>query len=428
MVDLPALAPTPSSRLASKKRQLRTTDQVNSLLHLCRRTIDQNLERYPPDALGQCLDDEEWGAILESRWERTKPLNKTGEGLDGTGRQTPAIAASFMLQLPLHLQMHETAHRLVWKDCVESRFPRSGTSRPKELLLPWPNLIKDVQTVGEQLSRYTGEALLGDYIGSIGLWSLETTPMSVRLLQETGVGKILRKHIKRLKEGDADRRRLELPRATQLLKKWMQLAADSGVEMTSRATTLPRTTSLGDKEGSEEDDEKKKQQTSVALLDHVARHVQTWRDLYTYLQERAEERRNAQGQRMREIRRNLNDIRPKVVAVRVKPTARQERVLGHPMEVRKPSVSSASHTANRKLSKLRQQAHVQSARRPSAKALAPKKVAASFGTAVALAAGKPSVQASSKRTVKLGGGKLLHMPKANTPGARGGANVFRGRK
>jgi hypothetical protein len=253
--------------------------------------IVAHLERYPAAVLGG-LDPTEWATIIERRHRKTTPTKGRG-GLDGTGRLTPAVSERFLHEVEVVQNPHlanQTTDRLVWKDCVNMRFRFTNElTRPGMLSEPWPLMVQRIQQTGDALVRIALTSLEATpvvmQIDDGALTRLEQAPMNVALLQATGIGKTVKKAIKPAKDDPFVGRTGNVQRLTILLNRWKDMAAQNGP----------------DKDASD---------WKLAESSH------SWLELHVALSQREASRRSAQGQRMREIRANLNADRPKVVKVR----------------------------------------------------------------------------------------------------------------
>lgn len=323
---------------SSHKKRVREADAAmtptpfstsSSLVHLCRMVITTNLERYPPEAFGVC-DGDEWETLVRLRHARTQPkrrwrssgnhsscapgsLSSTSNhstassvengGIDGTGRMVPAIADKIMIAIEIcnpHLSDCETTDYLVWKDCVEYKFrrgtcsSRSGAAllmtRPTALLLPWPILIQNLQRYASRLVPLSSSTQSSCEDISEAIEALRTTPMNVTLLKDSGVGKIVKKAIKRV---DVEHKE----QLEGLLAIWMVMAQEDGV-VSGDATMVKATSTKHD------DASSKTTRTDLKL----AATCQSWRHLFRVLWNRNEEIRTQQGKRMREIRNNVSGL------------------------------------------------------------------------------------------------------------------------
>lgn len=333
-----------------------------SLVHLCRKTIVSNLERFPPEAF-DIIDPVEWAELVKLRFENTKPkrANKEASGsIDG--RLVPVVTAKYLRafeECNPHLADSIEADELLWKYCVEFKFRRGGLTRPDALQLPWPKLVERVRRLGEAL-------LEGD---STTVTSLRSMPMSLSLLRDSGVGKLAKKAIKRSTTLDDTTK----DTVKDLIASWMKIA---------------------------EEDSKAASNNDLSLAESCA----TWRDLHNALTNRNDQVRNTQGQRMREIRKNvrilsfvlyltlhqLANTRPKLVKVRPA-TAKQQAILAG------MNSSKAAHAQKGKIAMIQNEAKIKALRQQR---VAPKRKAA-FGEAVAFASG--TKKGAAFRRQKAGG-------------------------
>eukprot|EP00934_Nitzschia_sp_Nitz4_P006537 Nitzschia sp. Nitz4//scaffold38_size140716//105175//106377//NITZ4_003158-RA/size140716-exonerate_protein2genome-gene-0.109-mRNA-1//-1//CDS//3329550111//6527//frame0 len=375
-----------------------------SLVDLCRNVVVSNLERYPPEAYS-ILDEEEWENIIELRHQKTRPQKGKG-GLDGTGRMHPAVGDKFMLEiedtLP-HFATSTVVDSLVWKDIVEYRFRVGGLSRPNGLMYPWPVLESMVTDCGNTLIGLAKQDTLDDNAKNRGIEAIQTlckSSMDVSLLKSTGVGKAVKKFIKACSSNeclsvfdeplnmnnirDTPRSKLE-----EVLTSWMQMAASSGVQM---STPTP-------------DQEEASKESSTDHLDR-AKRCNTWRQLFVALKENDEIRRSNQGARMRERRERLDSVRPKIVKVR-------HATKKHNAIINRERYMASDVPGRQKMVQLRKEATVTSTRRsPPPPSMAAR--GGGFGAAVAFATGqrgpKRKTPGTSSTMVQLAGNKRMKVP------------------
>jgi len=388
---------TPKSRLVvSPQRQLSESNFNDTLVTRCRKVVVANLERYPPEAFG-ILSEEEWETMVQLRHRKTAPKEGTG-GLDGTGRRAPATTDRYLAQVESanpHLAESKIVDELVWRDCVEYRFRHGGLTRPRALLLPWPLLVEQIQSAGDAIARQVEQDSMDASTVSAAIDTLEQSPINVALLKATGIGKTVKKILKR----SADSPDAWCQRLQSLLTSWKDLAASKGVEIKGRVETDPSDS----RHKEEEEDE------DMILVESC----QNWRQLFTALKQREEHRRSSQGKRMREIRRNLSQDRPKIVKVRPA-SAKHQEILDNPMNKFKPA------PVNNKVSQLRKEASIVSSRQRGAFAAPAKKTPSSFGAAVAFAGGSKKTTRAVKRKgtdLQLAGGKRMKIPNRMVQGA-----------
>ena len=425
--------------------------RLPSLTDLCRDVLVQHLERYPAPAFG-ILDGAEWyvvsiphgsrfecfpyfsaiaiigiflvsyrESLIKLRHEKTKP--RTGQ------RIAPAVTDKFLkaveASVPRFAESRVTDN-LVWQACVNHRFRVGGGSqvRPRELLYPWPLLVSRLQSAANGLLdivRKSGPLGADDRPkyrskATEAIDVLSSSPMNVRLLEATGVGKSVKKVLKLLSSRDEDFLGLNrsppcnqpMPSPKQklesALQSWKKIAAQSGVKMRHDAILYP------DSDG-KVDDQKLQQ----------AEACQTWRQLFETLKQNDERFRENQGAKMRERKERLNKVRPKIVKVRPA-NSRHDAVLSKspqrwgttPNAVKQPS-------GNSRIRQLRMEAGVTSLRRSAPekpKVVAGGRVRGGFGDAVAFASGGTNNSAKRKSTtlVPLGHGKRMKVPDAKRAG------------
>jgi ribosomal protein L18 len=242
---------------------------------------------------------------------------------------------------------------------------------------------------------------------------LRESPMSVSLLQASGVGKSVKKFVKACTKGqcslDVSTERpirgsqssknkpvmSPMSQLEQILQRWKDVAANSGVQINS-----------DDRERAEDGKDLDDQEDL-----RLAESCQSWKDLFLVLQQREEERRASQGARMREIRKNLATGRPRVIKVR--PTkSRYEKILDRAEQTKVASCSSITTTGgSTKIKALRKESAVAAKLQKSSAKPTPK-AATSFGSAVAFAS-TTQASATKRKTgnvVSLAGGKEMKAP------------------
>jgi hypothetical protein len=328
-----------------------------------------------------------------------------------------------------HLNQSKIADECVWKDIVEYKFKKGGLSRPKGLLYPWPVLVQQLEDAGKALSEcirtivedadsgtYAKDKAMATTLHAIKI--ISECPMDLNLLKSSGMGKKVKKFLNKSTRLDfldepyvysSGKDIRKTPRTTleATLQSWKDMAADSGVKM------KPNERSPGGKNG------------PAASILTAAKKCDSWRSLYQTLKVQDEDRRSRQGEKMRERRRRLDTVRPKIVKVRPA-SSRQDKIVGqasfgsgyHPSQKSSPS-------GNAKIRQLRMEARVTSTRRqpPSpASVAAARKQASGFGAAVAFAAvGKKVVgrrkTAPVTKSVTLAGGKRIAVPDAKSVGS-----------
>lgn len=360
------------STTLSKKRSSNLLRFEDSLSRMCQKIIVANLEKFPPEVF-QHLGEPLWDEIVQLAYHQTAP--KEGK------RQIPAIKPSILRRIESespNLARSSVADTLVWKDCVEFSFKSGGLTRPKALQVPWPDLIDMIEQSGRKLLEYGFDAEEVAF--------LSETPMTIKLLQDTGIGRT----VKRVMKQEANATHKE--KLGNLLMKWKNEASRQGADI--------RVQDDVSQESAEHDIE------DLQALELCS----GWRTLYTILREREERRKSEQGKRMREMRENLSKVRPKVGKVRVVST-QESRMLGHPLETGNRARVIAA-PVSKKLMKVRREATVSASRRPTVVSNKPQKPK-SFSAAVAFASGATNSNGKKRKApgVNIGNGKVLHVPK-----------------
>ena len=274
----------------------------------CIVVIVANLENYPPEAMGM-LSEDAWNSIIRMRHERTQP-KKGKAGIDGKGRVHPAVSERFLSAVEEaipHLSESTFADRLVWKDCVESRFTAaSELARPRELRFPWPVLVQRIKDAGNDMMELMKKEEVKR--GDIDAFNecvnvLCNSPMNVNLLEQTNIGKVLKKIIKaaakqtptmealgmyterRLSSGTitdkGGQMKVPLTQLDELLKRWKQMATESGVQV---------------REVAGKNSPSQTKQSKKYLK--VAESCQTWRALFSVLKNYDSTRKEKQGARI----------------------------------------------------------------------------------------------------------------------------------
>jgi len=400
----------PAFDLKKAKSRFADVPAGASLEYRCRVVIAMHLERYPPEAIGM-IGEHAWGAVIKLKHDRTAP--------DKGKRRTPAITERFLSAVEEenpHLAESAVADKLVWKDIVESKFPSNGLARPIGLLFPWPILVQRVVRAGSDLMELYATVDVGDKDKNNlerAIQVLVETPMCVSLLQETEIGKTLKKFIKlsakRPKAHDLDifspqpmssstkangKSLSPLQQLEFLLQCWKDMAAKSGVAMHSSRQVARSATP--------EDD--------IASDLKAAESCQTWRQLYHLLHEREQTRRVNQGARMRESRERIAQNQPKIVKVRPA-KAKHDAILNRPLGPKYGSSSASLGPTKNKLQVLKEESKVAAVWQKSSPGS--KLPSNSFGNAVAFAGvGKSAkkLKTNPARTVATSGGKTMKGP------------------
>lgn len=331
------------------------TLMIPSLVVLCRTVVTNHLERYTPESFHIC-DIYEWDEIVRLRHAMTQPNKKLtspvpgnhhhhhhhshhSNDLDGNGRLLPAISEKVLQPIEEcneHLADSTVADTLVWKDCVEYRFKRNvGLLRPPVLFEPWPLLVQRLQTYGQILSA-AASLLVTDHVHETNntetkntpststvdinevIQGLQSTTWNVALLRDTGIGKIVKRVLKKMcttKTGSS-------PTATlteehyivlqQLLSGWMQLATTNNTtgiyqwKATTTTTTITTTSSSTTSITPSVEDVNHTTTMTTAKDDlQLLEKCLSWRQLYVALEQRKVTIQATQGKRMREIRNNV---------------------------------------------------------------------------------------------------------------------------
>lgn len=302
---------------------------IPSLVFLCRTVVTNNLERYTPESFYIC-DVYEWEEIIQLRHSTTQPNKKRALGshlgtndLDGNGRLLPAISDKVLQQIEEcneHIADSAIADTLVWKDCVEYRFKRNvGLLRPPILFVPWPILVQHIQNQCQTLSSIIIDSagdgkevvskLTVDAI-SEAIHVLQSTTWNVALLRDTGIGKIVKRLLKKLPGNKTGRSCISdnhLIILQKLLSGWMNLATTNNITGTyqwkesSSSTKKVASTTMSSTLDSEEE---AIQSSDLQLLEKCL----SWRQLYQVLERRKGVIQATQGKRMRDIRNQVPTV------------------------------------------------------------------------------------------------------------------------
>ena len=327
-----------------------TTTMIPSLMVLCRTVVTNHLERYTPESFRIC-DIYEWDEIIQLRHSMTQPNKKltllssgnhhsASNDIDGNGRLLPALSEKVLQQIEEcneHLADSTVADTLVWKDCVEFRFKRNvGLLRPPILFEPWPLLVHRIQQQCQILSATTmmEHGNMEDHIAhptteeiNKAIHVLQSTTWNVALIRDTGIGKIVKRLLKKISNNNTAINTLTEKHTIilqQLLSGWMHLAstnnttgifqwkeitvstsssASSASSSTSgKKLSLTPTTATAAHDHSNDDDAI--QSSDLQLLEKCL----SWRQLYQVLEHRKGIIQATQGKRMREIRNNVGFI------------------------------------------------------------------------------------------------------------------------
>lgn len=439
-----------------------------TLASLCIAAVASKIERYPPEALGM-LSETEWEAIVRLRHSKTAPRQQHQRqflGIDGKGRMMPAIGDKVMKSIEdanPHLAQSEIADKLVWKDCVNSRFKAGGPSRPLALSFPWPVLVKRLKTSGAdllgllQIPKLDTSDADEKYVENICqqrfqvlnrcISIMSESPMSVALLTASGVGKSVSKFIKGCSKSAGSRcddappqffvdvwtarpvptvpnvpsssktGPVELSPLTQLemlLQGWKQVASADGVQVAKKGGSAP-IRSASDCSGRGKKTSEEQHREDMQTLQSCS----SWRELHAALVLREAKMVASHGARMRQIRENLQTDRPKIGRVTHRNAgrrARREAILDGSRGMRALATASratsSSTCGSSKLQQLRKESAIATSRQ---KAGLNKVTKSSFGFSIANATSSSRTAAKRSATVKpkevaLGGGKRMKVP------------------
>lgn len=277
-------------------------------------------------------------------------------GLDGKGRRHPAIADKILRRIENanpHLANSDFVDNLIWKDCVNYKFKSGGNSRPKELICPWPILVKNLKCAGNNLSSLlNGKEDIVFFKNT--LKTLEGAPMNVALLKQSNIGKSVKKFIKECgKQQDIDcESQLSyiwtpiigeasfIDKLQCLLQKWKDIVAASGVEVNSARIGL---------------NEMKPVVTQQNVMDmRVCENVQSWRDLHCALEERGKTMLKNNGAKMRRAREELaiSKHRVKKANIKVSRVARHDSILSKSKGLNALKKEGKKFSGTRKMSKI----------------------------------------------------------------------------
>ncbi len=314
----------------------------------CRKTIASNIDRYPVESIG-ALPEMEWEAIVQLKYEMTAPKVQVqkvkGSYLLSDGRKFPLFTDKFMKEVEeknAHLRSSSITDELVWKDCVDFKFRVGGTSRPAMFREPWNMQVEKLKSIGkrmEGLSPHDGDtdvSISSSSSSQQGLScerkikiiakELQDMPMSVPLLSESGVGKSLKKLIKKLRKfhesAGSDDERNFLKLSTQLeslLQGWMDMASANGVNMTSSSKASNQGSAVSKQNLSSVSGQSRHTSNEQHTKDiHLIQKCTQWRDLFEALAQREKTLIKHHGAKMRMIRNNLEVGRPKIVTAKTK--------------------------------------------------------------------------------------------------------------
>ena len=420
--------------------------KIPTLHQLCIRLISSKVERFPPEVFA-AISESDWDEIVKHRHDSTKPKiskhmknNKSAQqqsgGIDGFGRMCPAISDKVVAEIEEsvpHLAESKVADILIWKDCVEYKFKPLGPTRPKALLYPWTTLVEKLKRVSNSLAALVErEDNSEQNKKSIqeAITVLMDAPMSVDLLNETKVGKIISKCIKRLSKREyqeasiwsepivlilqSKTSELLVPEMhlKNILQAWKDLASNSGVKIIKSPSV---STSARDCSGRNKQTSKVQHDMDMSVL----KMCRSWRDLFQALSERKEHMLESHGAKMREKRQNMETTKHRVKKVGLKTSKPRFRSgnsirAGGSVMLKRTCVSASSESSSSsKINSWKQQVAVSKAGqlgRPVTKT----KVSA-FSAAVANAT-RPAKRKSNvvafgrKKEIELGNGKRMRLP------------------
>ena len=459
-------------------------NQVQPLSLMCYKVIASKLERYPPQCLG-IFSEIEWERVVKLRHQLTEPkklsARKNSQCLNGvSGRMTPAISEKFLVeleQLNHHLSSSEIVDKWIWKDIVEYKFRRQSPSRPVTLLFPWTIQVDRLKDCGKKILQLLSDS--SDQASSTEdndtlqkcLETMQTVPMNVPLLTATCIGKTVHKFLKHAnkrspqnthlnlwapiniskKHAQTHQQRMQsqsqnltvIEHLENILKGWKRIASADGVAMQSSTTSTSKNSSdpLQFSGRSKQTTEKQHAQDIAAI-----QTCNTWRQLYSYLSKREDNRLKKHGARMREIRQNLENNRSKVGKINTR-TSRNGRNLGtithssttskdrlqavlsgKPLHTGLSSSSSQFPSMSKsktKILQLRKEAKHVISRQGAAQ-----KPSSSFGSSVACASNSSKKRAVEYkgREITFGGGKKMKLPKASSKNSSNTAKRLFSRK
>uniref|UniRef100_A0A7S1BWC4 Uncharacterized protein n=1 Tax=Corethron hystrix TaxID=216773 RepID=A0A7S1BWC4_9STRA len=239
------------------------SQEAPSLQKLCILEIARYVERFPPDAIGDYLTPEHWDEVVRCKHAQTQPIKASG-GIDGVGRKNPAISLDTMNNVENKCPglVSKVSDLLIWKDLVECNFRKGTHKRPEILSKPRPVILRILKDAKDSLTEFmvtfergcNSQHSLSD-IEDDGVtpnkWhqqlsksyvSLAAAHITVDLLKESGIGKIIKTFTKKGEKIDSGSYdgplsamgsiwTSSLKRFTPLLEKWMNIAARGGVEI-----------------------------------------------------------------------------------------------------------------------------------------------------------------------------------------------------
>ena len=428
--------------VSSKKKPAGTM----SLASMCKQVIAKNLERYPAE--GFCaIEENQWDAIVKLKYQMTSPTVKSQGSSLSDGRRNPLLHDKCIQEIEgknPHLNHSQVSDELIWKDCTDFRFKRGGSSRPLVMDMPWNVQVRRMKKIATNLPLLLSEPQEDDDDEQAGgeaggrhlsiqtnklqnyTSALISSPMSVPLLSESGIGKAVKKFIKECKKHET-----RLPpyfplintvannalypkyagksffiQLEMLLEKWMALVAAKGADACSgRHRNTSKEQHLKDLE--------------------IVQHTFQWRDLFDALHEREQITIKSRGANMRKIRDNLVSNRHTIKSTNIKKVGNRklgDRLLNGDAHLAQSSrtSSSASSAKISKLNMIKQETFSQKARMKGGNAGSMGSAGSNlsgFSASVASSSGQKrssgGVNLTSKknqRTFALGNGKQMKIP------------------
>jgi hypothetical protein len=361
-----------------KKNTTTTTTTIESLATKCREIIADNINRYPIEFIGS-LPEMEWESIVQLKYNKTAPKknivtvsvlplplsSSRSSNLLSDGRKFPLFNAKFIQDIEErhgHLSTSHIIDELVWKDCVDFKFKRDGPSRPFVFREPWGLQVQRLQGVIDSMEAFhcdlPNKNTNNGYINSNSNSSnssnsssaedkvtlstisqqqqqqqqqlvkklyneLKDAPMNVPLLSKTGIGKALKKFIKKLRRNQDQQQQQSVVSYSQvskqlqlILEKWKEIASANGVVIQSKinsnngntqaaaSTIQTNNTSTGQNRHTSDE------QHAQDIMD--IQQCSQWRDLYRVLANREQKLIKSHGAKMRKCRENLKVGRPKI--------------------------------------------------------------------------------------------------------------------
>mmetsp|Transcript_2235 Transcript_2235/g.2683 ORF Transcript_2235/g.2683 Transcript_2235/m.2683 type:complete len:434 (-) Transcript_2235:599-1900(-) len=293
---------------------------IESLATKCMKTIATNIERYPAETLGSILCEMEWENVVRLKYQMTAPQyqiqKRVGSNLLSDGRKFPVLNEKFIKDFEErnpHLAKSNVIDDLVWKDNVDFKFRKGGHSRPALFNEPWQMQIRKLKSISEELTGLVEDDNIENSKQVIRriLKELKVTPMTVDLLSQTGIGKVLKKTIRKIRQSQAVQETSPgiLTQFEFLLDQWKQVAGFSNSN-TNEKNNESLACILG-----------KRKETSDARHRkdvNTIKECDQWRDMYDALVKREQNLRNAHGEKMRKIRENLEVGRSKIGTAKTK--------------------------------------------------------------------------------------------------------------